>query len=109
MFVWWGASVEVYSAVARAVREGRIPAGGLPYCAGKLKRYRSVWEEILPTDPVRGEAQRLLSQHSLRAADALQLAAAIVARDSVQTECDFVCLDQRLSQAAVDEGFTVLS
>ena len=50
-------------------------------------------------------AQRLLRLHPLRAADALQLAAAVVASEHEPRSLDFVCLDERLAAAASREGF----
>jgi hypothetical protein len=53
-------------------------------------------------------ASRLLRVHPLRAADALQLAAALAAAKGDPSSLDVVCLDQRLSEAARREGFRVL-
>lgn len=50
----------------------------------------------------------LLSSHPLRAADALQLAAALTARDKTPELLQVVCSDGRLTDAAGTEGFTVL-
>jgi predicted nucleic acid-binding protein len=52
---------------------------------------------------VRRTAQRLLRVHELRAADALQLAAASTAAEDLP----FVTLDDRLALAAAREGFVV--
>jgi len=57
---------------------------------------------------VRARAARLLSLHPLRAADALQLAAALVWCRERTAEAPFVCLDDRLRLAAAREGFRVL-
>ena len=46
--------------------------------------------------------------HPLRAADALQLAAALLWTEGAAMGSQFVCLDQNLREAAVREGFTVL-
>lgn len=46
--------------------------------------------------------------HALRSADALQLAAALVACDERPRGETFVSLDERLRNAAQREGFTVL-
>jgi len=46
--------------------------------------------------------------HSLRAADALQLAAALIWTEETTAGAEFVCLDQNLREAALKEGFTVL-
>ncbi len=46
--------------------------------------------------------------HPLSAADALQLAAGLLWADGRPAHHDFVCLDQRLREAAQREGFRVL-
>jgi hypothetical protein len=51
---------------------------------------------------------RLLRVHPLRAADSLQLAAAVVASEGDPGELPFVCLDEKLAQAASREGFVCL-
>ena len=53
-------------------------------------------------------ARRLLALHDLRAADALQLAAALVACDEQPTLLPFVTLDRRLADAARREGYSAL-
>ncbi len=57
---------------------------------------------------VRAEAERALAVHPLRAADALQLAAALVWRDGGEGSHELVCLDQRLRDAASREGFALV-
>jgi predicted nucleic acid-binding protein len=71
--------------------------------------------EILPfcrmvpaTGPVRERAVRLLISHPLRAADAQQLAAALIWCEEKPSGQDFVCLDQRLRESAEREGFGIL-
>jgi hypothetical protein len=54
-------------------------------------------------------AQRLLRVHPLRAADSLQLAAALAIAGDDPAELGFVCLDQRLVEAARKEGLDVLA
>jgi uncharacterized protein len=66
------------------------------------------WHEIVPSDAVPRTAERLLRTYPLRAADALQLAAAVVAADHNPASLEMVCLDERLRLAARREGFTVL-
>ena len=51
---------------------------------------------------------RLVRAHDLRAADALQLAAAVDLRGRGETTPPFVTLDERLAFAAAREGFPVL-
>ena len=64
--------------------------------------------EILPSQEVRLLAMELLGRHPLRAADAAQLGAAEVYRRRAGGALNFICLDQRLCDAALVEGLTVL-
>jgi hypothetical protein len=45
----------------------------------------------------------------LRAADALQLAGAVIAAEHEPRSMDFVCLDDRLAEAASREGFRLVA
>jgi uncharacterized protein len=63
---------------------------------------------IAPTSPLRDRAGRLVSAHPLRAADAFQLAAALAWCDDTPAGESFVCLDERLREAARREGFAIL-
>lgn len=58
------------------------------------------------SDAVREAAVRFLRVHPLRAADALQLAAAFVAAEGRPSSLDLVTLNGRLAAAARKEGFT---
>jgi uncharacterized protein len=67
----------------------------------------SSWSEVVPVESVRSAAQRLVRVHPLRALDALQIAAAIVASEHEPASLVLVSLDDRLTEAAEREGFTV--
>jgi predicted nucleic acid-binding protein len=108
MLVWWGTAVECTSAVARQEREGALAAAGSAASLNRLRGMAAGWQEVLPADAVRSTAQRLLRVHPLRAADALQLAAAIIACEHEPSSLELVCLDERLSEAARREGFEVV-
>ena len=73
-----------------------------------LQQLAAAWQEILPGDQTRRTAQRLLRMHTLRAADSLQLAAAIIASAHNPTSIGFISLDERLNNAARREGFVVI-
>lgn len=105
MLVWWGTPVECTSAIARREREGALSLSSAAQALARLKRLAEGWEEILPENTIRMTAQRLLRVHPLRAADSLQLAAAVVVAEHQPGTLEFVCLDQRLSDAAEREGF----
>ena len=79
MLVWWATPVECVSALQRLVREGGLDASGYADAITRLRELEQHWHEIEPTMQVRQQAERLLRLHPLRAMDALQLAAAIIA------------------------------
>ena len=106
--VWWGTEVECASAIARLAREKSLDASGTDHAQRRLTVLAERWQEVHPTSAIRTIALRLLRTHALRAGDALQLAAAIVASDGTPSRLPFVCLDDRLRAAAEREGYTVL-
>jgi predicted nucleic acid-binding protein len=106
--VWWGSLVEVHSAIARLHRLGTLKAVEKQGALSRLDLLSRGWREILPGDHVRDLARRLLETHELRAADSLQLAAALTWCQQRPAKRDFVCADQRLSKAAMAAGFSVL-
>ena len=108
MLAWWGTSVEVVSAMARREREGRLTADEVTAGLATFRHVADAWHVIVPSEPLRRTAERLLRVHPLRAADSLQLAAAWVAADRDPTQLEFVCLEERLTAAARREGFVVL-
>ncbi len=105
--VWWGAVVECRSAIHRRDRETPFPVGVLDSALRRLERLLEGCDTVPPTEEVRRRAGRLLAVHPLRAADALQLGAALVFSEE-EPGVDFVCLDDRLRKAAAKEGFRVL-
>ncbi len=105
MVTWWGTPVECLSALMRLVREGRLDAGQARDAERRLEELRNGWDEVLPGEACRRTAERMLRVHALRAADALQLAAAMIAADHDPRRLGWVCLDQRLGEAAEKEGF----
>ena len=108
MLVWWATTVECVSALARRERDELLDAAGMAVAVDRLDATAAAWREVLPTSNVRRTAVRLLRLHPLRAGDALQLAAAVVASNGDQRTFPFVTLDERLALAAQREGFVVL-
>jgi len=107
MAVWWATRAECVSALARQVREGSIDVRGEGQARAVLATLAQVWSEVQPSEALRTLAERLLATHPLRAADALQLAAALQWRGP-STAAEFVSFDARLRVAAQAEGFAVL-
>lgn len=104
---WWGSQVECASALNRLHREKTIDGVELGQRLERLRFFAATWVEIAARERVRARALRLLRIHPLQSADAMQLAAALVACREDPATLDFVCSDARLLQAARREGFPV--
>lgn len=107
MVAWTLTAVEMASAINRLLRMDRISPEG-------AQTALSHWENFLPelylirnVDLVKLKAIRLLRLHPLKAADALQLAAALIACNDTPSGHLFITLDSQLAQAASREGFCV--
>jgi predicted nucleic acid-binding protein len=107
MLVWWASEIECVSAVARLERNGRLNPNAVALAFKRLGQFVAGWEEIDPSDTIREAATRFLRVHPLRAADALQLAAAFFAAERRPASLEIVTLDDRLAVAARKEGFGV--
>jgi predicted nucleic acid-binding protein len=107
ILVWWGTEVECASALARLERDGALDESAATQAFDRLKRLSAGWHEVDPSDSLREAAVRFLRVHPLRAADALQLAAAFVAAERQPSSLEVVTLDDRLAAAARKEGFVV--
>lgn len=108
MLVWWGTPVECTSAISRRERDGDLDPQTTSIALERLRTLAPNWSEIQPSDRLRTLAQRSLRVHALRAADSLQLAAALVGAGNDPASLDMVCLDHRLVLAAQREGFRVI-
>src|SRR5918996_4269902 len=108
MLVWWATEVECASAIARLEREGALDPSVVNEAFDRLKRLAEGWHEVDPSDGVREAAVRFLRVHPLRAADALQLAAAFVAAERRPPTLELVTLDDRFGGVARKEGFALI-
>jgi predicted nucleic acid-binding protein len=108
MMVWWGSEVECVSALARLERDGALGPKAMASALDRLRQLATYWNEIDASDAIREAATRLLRVHLLRAADALQLAAAYLAAERRPSSLDLITLDDRLAAAARKEGFMVI-
>ena len=105
-----GSPLEIYAALRRRERTGGI---GLEdsEAARTILRVEAARMVQQPLNPAVLEAAReLLDRHELRSADALQLGAAVVAREMFQgIKIVFVSADQRMIDAAKTEHFETLN
>jgi predicted nucleic acid-binding protein len=105
--VWWVTSVEVVSAFQRLIREGHISRQESAQSLARLEHLRSRWNEVQPSAELRIQAEQLLRMQPLRAADALQLAAALIWCNNRPRGHTFIVADKTLADAAQIEGFSV--
>ncbi len=101
--------LEVYAAIRRRERSGAIAAEDAATALDNLRMEaaRMVQEPLNPA--VLEAARQLLDRTALRWPDALQLAAAVVARDMFEnTEVIFISASPQLLDAAKSEGFHTL-
>ena len=108
LIVWRLTGAEIVSALWRRRRAAKIDAVSAGAAEERLGTLERSWTCVDDLGHVDRRARRLLALHDLRAADALQLGAALVACDEQPSLLPFVTLDHRLGEAARREGFAVL-
>jgi hypothetical protein len=106
--VWALSQVELRSVLCRLWREKILDDAEAGRAFAHVDRFWGGIHSVGLLDPVVSRARRLLGVHPLRAADALQLAAALVAASDQPAGWEFVSLDRRLAEAARREGFGVI-
>lgn len=102
MIVWWGTSIECISAISRLDRENKITPEEQAQIIARLNELRDSWREIQATPLIKQYAERILQVHPLRAQDAQQLAACLIANQDMVIE--FLTFDKRLEIAGRKEG-----
>lgn len=108
LVVWTLTSVEIVSALERRVREGVLGAREALSAEDLSSEILESAHEIGAVERAKALARRLLRTHPLRAADALQLAAALLWAEGAPSGALIHTFDQRLGLAALREGFRVL-
>lgn len=101
--------LEIYAAIKRRERHGDISAENAAAALSvlRLESARMVQQPLNPA--VLEAARQLLDRGGLRWTEALQLGAAIAAREMFQgTEIVFLSTSQRMLEAALAEGFKAL-
>lgn len=108
ILVWMLTITEVMSALCRKLRAGALTRDQFRAMRSDVVDLSMDWSEVTAAEAVRRRANRLLEVHDLRAADALQLASALIATADEPQGFPFVTFDSTLGIAAEKEGFTVL-
>jgi uncharacterized protein len=103
--VWWTAPVEIRSAFARLLRMGLLTSINMVQAQVTLEDLCINWREISPSEQIRDEAERLVDRFPLKAADALQLAAALAWCLGRPHGRGFISGDRQLLDAAKQLGF----
>jgi len=106
---WTLTPVEVVSALRRLVRDGELPEKTAVDAEALAAEVLQRTHVISDVEHVKTRASRLLRLHSLRAADALQLGAALAWADGQPSGLVIHTFDRRLALAAEREGFRVIS
>lgn len=75
----------------------------------RLAKLRAGWRELQPSEALRAQAELYLQRFPLKAADALQLAAASVWCSGKPENCVFISADAQLREAARQAGFQTVA
>ena len=108
ILTWTLSEIEIRSALMRLAREGALGPGELQEAIVRVDEFWQGVHVVSLVEAVKQRARRLLGVHPLKAADSMQLAAALTAAYDDPRGQQFVCLDHTLSDAARREGFAVL-
>jgi predicted nucleic acid-binding protein len=103
--VWWSTAVEIASALARLMRMKQINATDCAKARRLVTILADSWSVIQPSDTLRSEAVELVDRYDLRAADSLQLAAALAWCEGTPQGRVFLTADEKLGEAAMLSGF----
>ena len=101
--------VEVASAWVRRAREGAFTAEERDRALASLVDDFATLIIVEFTPEITADARALLLRHRLRAGDAVQLASCLYLQREMNQPLPFVAFDDRLAQAARQEGVTVVS
>jgi predicted nucleic acid-binding protein len=105
--LWTMTPVEITSAVWRLVRERAISDSDARAAEGRAHELAEASYRVADVEAVKPLARRLLRVHAMRAADALQLGAALLWAAGQPHGKTLLTLDTRLAAIARLEGFEV--
>jgi len=97
------------SAFERLLRMGQLTLPEHAAAGARLEKLRRSWRELQPTETLRAQAQTFLISYPLKAADALQLAAAWIWCSGNAQDYVFISGDAPLLEAARQVGFQTVA
>ena len=103
--VWWATPVEIASALARLARMKQLDSGDWTKARELAKNLADAWSLIQPSNALCSKAVQVVERYDLRAADSLQLAAALAWCEDAPPGHVFLTVDQKLREAARLSGF----
>lgn len=103
--VWWATPVEIASALRRLVRMKQITPDDWVTSRRLALDLAESWQIVQASNALRNNAAQLVERYDLKAADAIQLAAALNWCEGSPGGEIFLTVDQRLREAAVLSGF----
>jgi predicted nucleic acid-binding protein len=108
LVAWTLTPVELVSAIRRLVRDGDLSESAAEEAEALASDLLEAVHLVVDVERVKALSARLLRVHALRAADAMQLAAALAWADGAPDGRVFHTYDRRLAIAARREGFRVV-
>jgi predicted nucleic acid-binding protein len=107
--VWWGTTIEVYSALQRLHREEELNDQQLLKAQRRWEALNDTLLVVEPKERVRDLAATFPRLYGLRALDSFQLAAALVWCKEKSRRRPFACFEARLAEAAEKAGFLAVT
>jgi predicted nucleic acid-binding protein len=105
--VRWATHVEMTGAPVRLSRRKEISLAHFEQAVLQSVGLANIWRVVAPSSRVELDARTLLERYPLRAADALQLAAALAWCEGKPQDRVFSTFDKRLREAAGSAGFSL--
>ncbi len=100
--------IEFFSLLSRRLREQKLTSiDATTLRQAFLAHHQVDYLSVILEQPILIQACNLVTQYPLRPPDAIQLARALEAKNSLGVPLVFLCADNDLLSAAVAEGFTV--
>jgi len=105
---WMFTEAEILSAIHRTQPTKQHDDDPIAKAERRVERFLRSWELVVDATGVQREVRDVIRTHSLRAGDAMQLAAARLWARGYPKGRGFISADRLLARAAASDGFDVL-